>query len=68
VQPAARVPRLGFLGITSESTFRERLEAFRQRLRTLGYMEGTNLVIEYRWAEGHYDRLPALARELVGSR
>jgi len=47
---------------------RERLEAFRQRLRALGYMEGTNLVIDYRRAEGHYERLPALASELAGSR
>ncbi len=65
-QPPGKVPRIGFLGLTSDSDLGDRLRAFRQRLRDLGYVEGTNLVIEFRWAEGHYDRLPALAAELVG--
>ncbi len=63
-QQAAKIPRVGFLGATSGSD--PRVEAFRQGLRDLGYVEGKNLIIEYRWAEGRYDRLPALAAELVG--
>ncbi len=65
-QQAGKVPRIGFLGVTSESAFGDRLEAFRKGLRDLGYVEGKNLNIEVRWARGHYERLPALAAELVG--
>ena len=65
-QQAGKIPRIGFLGLTSESALGDRLGAFRQGLRDLGYVEGKNLVIEFRWAEGHYERLPALAAELVG--
>jgi putative tryptophan/tyrosine transport system substrate-binding protein len=63
-QPPATAPRIGILGISPdvEGTF---IAAFRQGLRDLGYVEGQNLVIEYRWGEGKVDRLPALAAEFV---
>ncbi len=64
-QPAARMHRIGFLGPTSAAGIASRLKAFRVGLRELGYVEGKNLVIEFRWAEGKYDRLPELAAELV---
>jgi putative ABC transport system substrate-binding protein len=51
--------------VTSEAEFRRQLEALKRGLRQLGYEEGKNLVIEYRWAESQYDRLPDLAAELV---
>jgi putative ABC transport system substrate-binding protein len=61
----AKPPRIGYLGGGSPSAAQHLLEAFRQRLRELGYVEGQNLTIDYRWAEGRQDRLPALADELV---
>ena len=64
-QPPPRVARIGFLGPTSAAGFERRLEALRASLRDLGYTEGENIVIEYRWAEGKYERLPGLAAELV---
>src|SRR5438128_12476218 len=64
-QQPTKVPRIGFLGTASPSTISARLEAFRQGLRELGYVEGKSIVIEYRWAEGKFDRLPDLASELV---
>jgi len=64
-QPPTKIPRIGFLGVTSPSTISARIEAFRQGLRELGYVEGKNIVIEYRWAEGKFDRLPDLVGELV---
>src|SRR5262249_15962928 len=64
-QQPKKVPRIGFLGVTSPSTIAARIEAFRQGLRELGYVEGKNIVIEYRWAEGKFDRLPDLANELA---
>ena len=63
-QPAAKVPRIGYLA-GSLATSPHLREAFRQGLRDLGYVEGRNVVIEYRDAEGKYDRLPALAADLV---
>ncbi len=66
-QQAGKVPRIGFLGLASPSTFASRLEGFRLGLRDLGYIESTNISIEYRWAEGRYERLPELAAELVRS-
>jgi putative ABC transport system substrate-binding protein len=57
--------RIGYLGISSPSLEPHYLEAFRQKLRDLGQIEGENIAIEYRWAEGQDDRLPNLASELV---
>ena len=64
-QQPARIPRIGILIPASASFFSARVEAFRQRLRELGYVEGKNIVIEYRYAEGKLERLPDLAAELV---
>jgi putative ABC transport system substrate-binding protein len=64
-QQPPKVPRIGFLGAASPSANTPRTDAFRQGLRELGYVEGKNIVIEYRWAEGKFDRLPDLAAELV---
>jgi len=64
-QTAQRVCRLGFLGQTSASDLSRQTAALSQGLRDLGYAEGNNLVIEYRWAERKLDRLPVLASELV---
>jgi putative ABC transport system substrate-binding protein len=64
-QQPKKVPRIGFLNATSPSTLSARVEAFRHGLRDLGYVEGKNIVIEWRYAEGKLDRLPALAAELV---
>ena len=64
-QQATKILRIGFLGGTFPSANSARIEAFRQGLRELGYVEGKNIVIEYRWAEGKFDRLPDLAAELV---
>ena len=64
-QQPARIPRIGILAGASASNVSPRVEAFRQRLRELGYVEGKNIVIEYRYAEGELERLPDLAAELV---
>jgi putative ABC transport system substrate-binding protein len=64
-QQPKKVPRIGFLSGVSPSTNLARVEAFRQGLHDLGYVEGKNIVIKYRYAEGKLDRLPALAAELV---
>jgi len=64
-QQPAKVARVGFLEASTPSAIAARVEAFRQGLRDLGYVEGKNVVIEYRYAEGNFDRLPALAAELV---
>jgi putative ABC transport system substrate-binding protein len=64
-QQAKKLPRIGYLSGTSPSVNSARVEAFRQGLRELGYVEGKSIVIEWRYAEGKLDRLPALAAELV---
>jgi ABC-type uncharacterized transport system substrate-binding protein len=64
-QQAGKVPRIGFLGVSSPSDRPLLLDAFRQRLRELGWVEGQNIVIDYRYAEDRVDRLPDLAAELV---
>jgi putative ABC transport system substrate-binding protein len=64
-QQSKRVPRIGFLFGATPSANTGRIEAFRQGLRDLGYIEGKNIVIEERYAEGKLDRLPALAAEVV---
>ncbi len=64
-RPPARVHRIGFLGPTAAVGYESRTEALRAGLRDLDYVEGKNLVTEFRWAEGQYARLPELAAELV---
>src|SRR4029453_3645311 len=64
-QHAGKSTRIGFLSPASATTNPHVLEAFRQGLRDLGYGEGQNLVVEYRWANGRGERLPDLAAELV---
>jgi putative tryptophan/tyrosine transport system substrate-binding protein len=64
-QQPTKIPRIGYLGGGSPSSNPARIEAFRQGLRELGYVEGENIVIEWRYAEEKLDRLPALAAELV---
>ena len=62
-QPA--MPKIGYLGPASPETSRNQLGGFHRGLADTGYVEGRNVAIEYRWAENHYDQLPALAAELV---
>jgi putative tryptophan/tyrosine transport system substrate-binding protein len=64
-QQPAKIPRIGYLSPAFANTHVTRVEAFRGGLSDLGYLEGRNIVIEYRWAEGRYDWLPELAAELV---
>jgi putative tryptophan/tyrosine transport system substrate-binding protein len=58
-------PLIGFLGSASPEIYASRMRAFRDGLKQAGYAEGQNVIVEYRWAEGHNDRLAALAAELV---
>lgn len=62
------MPVIGFLGRASADYFTPFIAAFRRGLDETGYVEEKNVAIEYRWGEGHYDRLPALAADLVGRR
>ena len=64
-QQAGKVARIGYVGVSSASAVPHADEAFRHGLRDLGSVEGQNIAIEYRWAEGQLDRLPDLAAELV---
>jgi putative ABC transport system substrate-binding protein len=67
-QQPPKVARIGFLGAASATGYASHLRGFRQGLADLGYVEGTTVVIEYRWAEGKIARLPELAAELVRSK
>jgi putative tryptophan/tyrosine transport system substrate-binding protein len=64
-QPLPKIARIGFLGSASASGSAKAVEALRSGLRDLGYVEGKNIAIEFRWAEGRYDRLADLVAELV---
>jgi len=64
-QQPAKLPTVGLLGAASASSYAPFVEAFRQGIHDRGYVEGKNVAVEYRWAEGKYDRLPDLAAELV---
>ncbi len=64
-QQPAKVARIGYLSAGSSDSVRNRVEALRAGLRDLGYVEGKNILIEFRWANGKYERLPGLAAELV---
>jgi putative tryptophan/tyrosine transport system substrate-binding protein len=67
-QQSTKLSRVGFLGTSSPSLERHLVDAFRQKLRQLGHIEGETIAIEYRWAEGQDDRLPELATDLVRSK
>jgi putative tryptophan/tyrosine transport system substrate-binding protein len=66
VTRAERIARVGFLGLTSASKQADRIDAFRAGLRNLGYVEGKNIQIEFRFADGDNGRLPGLLAELIG--
>jgi putative tryptophan/tyrosine transport system substrate-binding protein len=59
------MPVVGFLSIASRDGYTERLRGFRQGLREVGYVEGQNVAIDYRWAENQSDRLPTLVADLL---
>jgi ABC-type uncharacterized transport system substrate-binding protein len=64
-QQPDKVPVIGFLGASSAEVYEGRLGSFRRGLNEAGFAEGQNVAIEYRWAEGHYERLPMLATQLI---
>ena len=64
-QQAGKIPRIGYLAVRGASSQARVLEGFRQGLRDLGYIEGKNIIIEYRFAEGKRDLVPAMAADLV---
>jgi putative ABC transport system substrate-binding protein len=59
------MPVVGFLNVASPGALRQQIAAFREGLKESGYVEGQNVAVEYRWAEGQYERLPELAADLV---
>ena len=67
-QSTGRVPRIGFLGSATAVGSAKAIDMLRMGLREFGYVEGQNIVIEFRWAEERYDRLPQLVRELIATR
>jgi putative tryptophan/tyrosine transport system substrate-binding protein len=67
-QPASSVRRIGFLSGNSSESTKGFVEEFRRGLRERGYVEGQNIHVEYRWADGKADRLPGLVTELIGFR
>jgi putative ABC transport system substrate-binding protein len=66
-QQAGKVHRIGFLGSATAGGSAKEVESLRTGLREFGYVEGTNIVVEFRWAEGIYDRLPHLVAELIAT-
>src|SRR5262245_26787131 len=64
-QQPGKLPTIGFLGVSTPSAFGQWIAVFVQRLRELGWIEGRTVAIEYRWAEGHSERFPEMAAELV---
>src|SRR5450432_3835473 len=64
-QQAGKVYRIGYLSAPTRASVEQALQAFLRTLRELGWVEGQNLIIEYRWADGKIERLPDLAAELV---
>jgi putative ABC transport system substrate-binding protein len=67
-QQPGKIPRIGFLGNSTAALEENLVEPFRQGLRDLGYVEGKNILVEYRWAEGKYERFPTLIAELVAQK
>ena len=65
-QQPVEMPIIGWLESGSRQTAADTLPAFRQGLAEIGYIEGRNVAIEYRWADGRFDRMPAMANDLVG--
>ncbi|MBR0719215.1 ABC transporter substrate-binding protein [Bradyrhizobium liaoningense] len=63
-----KIPRIGFMGNSTVALEANLVDAFREGLRELGYEEGRNIIIEYRWADGKYDRFPVLAAELIAAK
>jgi putative ABC transport system substrate-binding protein len=64
-QQAGKVYRIGYLSTPTRDSVKQGVEAFLRKLHELGWVEGQNLIVEYRWADGNVERLPALAAELV---
>jgi hypothetical protein len=67
-QQARKIPRVGFLGNSTAALEANLIGPFREGLRELGYEEGRNIAIEYRWAEGKYERFPARCRNCLPCR